>query len=325
MNIVAYCFVVRYDLTDDKRYSLHDTTRSLLKDLDGELTATLYLDGEINAGFQRLRQATLDFLAECDIYAPCRLRAAEEQDYKQLEKAGITPIVIHEREKDGRTAQTTVWPYLQLQYNGRTALVSLLCNNRSLSGEENLNRSIETIEYQVAEAIHHLTQDETAKIAFLEGHGELPEQNVLDITMALSRYFQVDRGTLGNDASVLNDYQAVVIADPQQAFSETDKYILDSYVQQGGNILWLLNGVQFSNDILSSHGFTPAIQLDLNLTDMLFRYGVKILPALIQDQQCAVIPVDVSANEEQPNYQPLPWYYAPVLLTSQGGSGMPCR
>ena len=86
---------------------------------------------------------------------------------------------------------------------------------------------------------------------------------------------------------------------------------------QGGRILWVVNGVQFSNRTLSQSGMTPIIPLDLNISDMLFRYGIRINPALVQDLQCMPVPVDVSDNAQQPNWQPMPWTYAPLLLTSQ--------
>lgn len=315
LNVVAYCFVVRYDLTDDKRYSLHPATCSLLAALDDEVQVTLYLDGELNAGFVRLRTAVEDMVEE--------LRAKNSHfrmvrgSADEAERLGLSPVVVHERARDGRTAQTPVYPYARLQYKNRSTVLTLLNNQRGQSGEENLNSSIENLEYLFADGLHQLCRNGVERIAFLEGHGELPEPYVQDVTMALSRYFQVDRGVLGTDAEVLNDYRAVIIADPQTPFSEADKYILDHYVQQGGNILWLVNGVRLSSDMLSTDGYTPVIALDLNLTDMWFRYGVRMNAALLQDRQCMPVPVNVAGAGEPANYQPMPWYYAPLLLTSQ--------
>ena len=50
---------------------------------------------------------------------------------------------------------------------------------------------------------------------------------------------------------------------------------------------------------------------------MLFRYGIRVNPSLLQDVQCLPVPVNVSSDPQQPNYQPVPWYYGPILLTSQ--------
>jgi ABC-2 type transport system permease protein len=195
-------------------------------------------------------------------------------------------------------------------------VVELLRNNRGLSGEENLNHSIENLEFAFVEAIHTLSRDSIEKIAFLEGHGELGEREVFDLSQALSRYYQIDRGTLGNETDILNDYRVVIIADPQEPFSEKDKYILDQYLMQGGRILWVVNGVRFSDEYLSQSGMTPVIPLELQIDDMLFRYGVRVNATLVQDLQCLPVPVDVSSDPQQPNWQPMPWTYAPLLLTS---------
>ena len=120
------------------------------------------------------------------------------------------------------------------------------------------------------------------------------------------------------DAHILDGYQAILILAPQTAFSDQERFIIDQYLMRGGAVLWALNGVQLSEEVLQKDGFTPIIPLDLGLTDLLFRYGVRVNPALVQDVQCLPIPVNVSSDAEHPNFQPMPWTYAPLLLTSQG-------
>lgn len=314
VNLLVNLYVVRWDMTDDHRYSIAPTTKQLLQTLDEPLEVTILLDGELNTGFQRLQRATIELLEEFQARSEntsIRYRVSTENIPQ-----GIPPTVIHERTHKGQTAQTTVYPFALLHYKGQTSVVELLRNNRGLSGEENLNHSIENLEFAFVEAIHTLTRDSIEKIAFLEGHGELSEREVFDLSQALSRYYQIDRGTLGNETDILNDYRVVIIADPQEPFSEMDKYILDQYLMQGGRILWVVNGVRFSDEYLSQSGMTPVIPLELQIDDMLFRYGVRVNATLVQDLQCLPVPVDVSSDPQQPNWQPMPWTYAPLLLTS---------
>ena len=314
INVSVGYVVCRWDMTDDKRYSISEATKMLLQELDEPIGVTLLLDGELNSGFVRLKKATEEMVDELGIYAGegLQILPATEELTKQF-----TPTVIHERTHKGQTAQTTVYPYAVVSYKGKNAAVQLLKNQRGLRGEENLNHSIENLEYAFVDAIRSLTQTRVEKIAFLEGHGELDERYVYDLTQALAQYYQVDRGVLGLQTGVLDAYKVVIIADPQTAFSETDKYILDQYLMQGGSILWVVNGVQFSDDYLSTQGMTPIVALDLNINDMLFRYGVRVNHGLVQDLQCMPVPVDVSQDASQPNWQPMPWTYAPLLLTSQ--------
>lgn len=311
---------VRWDLTDDKHYSLSEASKALLKQTDAPVEVTLLLDGDLNAGFKRLKKATEETLEEMSVYAQITNHKSQITN-GVADSLGLRPIVIHERTQNGKTAQTTVYPYALMQYKGRKAVVTLLKNTRGLSGEENLNASIENLEFAFMEALHLLTQTETPRIAILEGHGEPDEAHTYDLMSALSKYFQIDRGALNSDAMnihALDGYKAVLIVSPQTAFSEAERFVIDQYIMRGGTVLWTLNGVQFSQDVLQREGFTPIVALDLGLTEMLFRYGVRVNPALVQDIQCLPIPVNVSSDPQQPNFQPLPWTYAPLLLTSEG-------
>ena len=309
----------------------------MLSSLDNTAEVTLLLGGDLNAGFRRLKKATEETLEELDVYADIRLKdeasATELLHDGRMDSLGLRPIVIHEREQNGKTAQTTVWPYAIIDYNGRRAVVTLLKNTRGLSGEENLNASIEQLEFAFMEALHLLQQTETPRVAILEGHGEPDEAHTYDLMSALSKYFQVDRGQIEAyphplpegkgekntiDIHILDGYKAVIIVNPQTAFSEAERFVIDQYIMRGGAVLWSLNGVKLSEEVLQREGFTPILPLDLGLTDMLFRYGVRVNPALVQDIQCLPIPVNVSSDPEQPNLQPMPWTYAPLLLTSQG-------
>jgi len=321
LNAAAYLLPVRWDMTDDKHYSLSEASKTLLRQTDAPIEVTVLLEGDLNSGFRRLKKATEETLAEMAIYADIKdLNALK--DLK--DSLGLRPILIHEREQNGKTAQTTVYPYALMTYKGKRAIVTLLKNTRGLSGEENLNASIEQLEFAFMEALQLLLQRETPRVAILEGHGEPDEAHTYDLMSALSKYFQVDRGTIANsmepatDSHILDGYKAVIIAAPKTAFDERERFVIDQYIMRGGTVLWAIDGVRFSEQVLQSEGFTPVLPLELGLTEMLFRYGVRVNPALVQDIQCLPIPVNVSSDPQQPNLQPMPWTFAPLLLTSQG-------
>ena len=341
LNVAAYLLPVRWDMTDDKPYRLRKASKALLRQSDAPIEVTLLLEGDLNAGFRRLKKATEETIAEMNVFGDVRCTMYDVQftmhnsqfTIHDADSLGLRPIVIHEREQNGKTAQTTVYPYAIMSYKGRKAVVRLLKNTRGLSGEENLNASIEQLEFAFMEALHLLQQTETPRVAILEGHGEPDEAHTYDLMSALSKYFQVDRGRLASndgmsataslndeliDVHILDGYKAVIVLNPQTAFSEQERFVIDQYIMRGGAVLWSLNGVRFSETVLQSEGFTPILPLELGLTDMLFRYGVRVNPALVQDVQCLPIPVNVSSDPSQPNLQPMPWTYAPLLLTSQG-------
>jgi ABC-2 type transport system permease protein len=85
---------------------------------------------------------------------------------------------------------------------------------------------------------------------------------------------------------------------------------------RGGRVLWMLDGAQMSSDMLSEGGATPLIALDVNLNDQLFRYGVRLTPTIVEDMQCAYMPINVARPTEQPRFEPIPWFYTPLLQGS---------
>jgi ABC-2 type transport system permease protein len=316
------------DLTSDKRYSISEQSKMLMGSINSPMEVTVYLDGELNPGFLHLKKATTEMLDELSVYAKKPINVTyinpavasnndeREQKYNELASRGLTPTAVYERDKEGKSIQKVIFPWVEINYQGKKIAVSLLKNILGNSAQENLNASIENLEFELTDGIRQAANTEVRKIAFIEGHGELSERETYDISKALSHYFQIDRGILGTNASILKDYKAIIIAKPTQPFSETDKFIVDQYIMNGGNVLWLIDGVRIAKENLSSTGLSPALGLDLNLTDQLFRYGVRINPVLLQDVQCASVPVNIAANGDKPQFEAAPWFYAPLLLTS---------
>lgn len=328
LALLSVFFFFRIDLTSEKRYSISQPTKALLKKANAPLKVSIYLEGDLNPGFTRLKNSTKSLLDEMSVYAAegidmefinpstAATQAEREQKYLELEAEGMTPTAIYERDKEGKSIQKIVFPWVKMTYGNKTVVVNLLKNIRGLQGEENLNISIENLEFEITDGIRRLINSQVSKIAFIEGHGELNEAETYDISKVLSRYFQIDRGTLATDATILAEYKAIIIAKPTQPFSESDKYIIDQYIMNGGKVLWLMDGVRVSMENLSTTGISPAIALDLNLDDLLFKYGIRIQPVLLQDVQCASVPVNIAPEGAQPQFEPTPWFFAPLLLTS---------
>lgn len=328
LAFLSVFFFFRIDLTSEKRYSISQPTKTLLKKANAPLEVSIYLDGDLNPGFTRLKNSAKNLLDEMSVYAAegidmefinpstAATQAEREQKYLELEAEGMTPTAIYERDKEGKSIQKIVFPWVKMTYGNKTVVVNLLKNIRGLQGEENLNISIENLEFEITDGIRRLINSQVSKIAFIEGHGELNEAQTYDISKVLSRYFQIDRGTLATDATILAEYKAIIIAKPTQPFSESDKYIIDQYIMNGGKVLWLMDGVRVSMENLSTTGISPAIALDLNLDDLLFKYGIRIQPVLLQDVQCASVPVNIAPEGAQPQFEPTPWFFAPLLLTS---------
>lgn len=330
--IIAFAVVisflkVRIDLTEDKRYTLSDSTIDILREIDNELYIQVFLDGEMPIPFKRLRSSVEDMLEEFrnasgkkldyDFINPSGGSSREEREalYKSLISKGLNPVNIQAGDEEGGSSQRIIFPGMIVNYNGAEVPVNFLKNNPLISAEENLLHSIEGLEYEMIQTVAVITSDTIRKVAFLEGHGEYSEVEVADITLNLAKYFTIDRGVIGGMPGILDQYSALIIAGPSREFDEKDKFVIDQYIMNGGKVIWLLEEVNVNNDSLV-YGETAALYRPLNIEDQLFRYGARINPVIIKDLDCMIIRLAVMTEGTRQQFVPVPWVYFPLLSPS---------
>ncbi len=323
--IVLSIFHYRFDLTSEKRYTLSEYTRQTLRQLDQPVSLKIYLEGDLNIPFHKMQQRLKETLGEFRVYAGRNFtwefinpfkgkdRKATDDFLNELLSRGLRPTNIIDRDKEGGTAEKLIIPGGIFTFGENEVPVNFLKNNPAATAEENINTSMESFEYELMRIISSFTADSAEKVAFIEGHGEFNEFQVADMSDELRWNFQVDRGRINGIPGVLDEYKAVIIAGPGRAFSEQDKFVIDQYIMNGGKVLWFIDMVNASLDsIASGNAFLSMIKA-LNLEDLLFRYGVRINPVLIQDIQCASVPVNVALAGNAPDFRPAPWLYSPLL------------
>jgi ABC-2 type transport system permease protein len=329
VNVIVQHIFFRIDLTTEKRYTISDESKKILSDLKEVVFIRVYLDGDLNIPFKKFQGNIRDFLDELHVYGRNNIqyeffnpledisKQAQGKTIQELYDKGLRPTNILQRDKEGGTSEKIIFPSAIIRYKDFEIPLNLLVNNPGQNSEQNLNSSKESLEYSFISAIKNITSNKTEKIAFIEGHGELNEYEVNDISNELSKSYQVDRGTINGKPGILDEYKAIIIAKPVVPFSEPDKFVIDQYIMNGGKVLWLIDAVQVSLDSMIN-GNTMAINLQLNLDDLLFRYGFRINPVLVQDIQCNLIPVNVALQGSNPNFKPVPWLYFPLISPHPG-------
>ena len=321
LNIFAAYFFFRIDLTEDKRYSIHETTKTLLQNITDPIYVKVYLAGDLPAGFKRLQEATQAMLEEFKVYAHHRLqyRCIDPDEWStqqkktlipQLIEKGIQPTNLHAREK-GKKIEKLIFPGALVGYQDKDEGVMLLQGNKWALPEEILNQSIEGLEYALSRAINKLINPTRKKVALVRGHGEPDTLRLSGLMKALQEYYEVYFINFAKEKQRMH-YDALLITKPQQAFSEKEKYELDQYIMQGGKVLFFLDRIRIDMDSLR-HGGTFALPLDVGLDDQLFRYGVRMNPDLIQDLQAGVYPVITGNFGHQPQVNLLPWPFFPII------------
>ncbi|KAA3652465.1 MAG: gliding motility-associated ABC transporter substrate-binding protein GldG, partial [Bacteroidetes bacterium] len=342
LNFIAKFIFHRFDLTSEKRYSISEPTRQLISNLEDQVYISVYLEGNFPASFKRLRNETKEMLDEFQSYSNGKIdfdfiNPSDNPDIKQRDKVyknlydkGLKPTDLEIKDEDG-ISKKVVWPGAIAVYQGIETPIQLLKSQFGAPPEVVLNRSIESLEFEIASAIKKITSPYIERIAFIEGHGELNKYETADIVRSLREYYEVERiridgninslsardYTDSSTADVSNKFVLAIIAGPDSAFTEKDKFIIDQFIMHGGKVVWLVNHVQASMDSLNpKNSFTTTgIPKELNLDDQLFHYGVRINRDLVQDLRAAPIPVVSGQYGTQAKTQLYPWLFYPLIFS----------
>ncbi|MGL4364272.1 MAG: gliding motility-associated ABC transporter substrate-binding protein GldG [Bacteroidales bacterium] len=323
--ICSYLVALRIDLTADNRYTLSTRTQELLNKQNEPILIRVYLQGEMPVAMRTLQRAIQTTLTDMRAQTKGKLHVVwedlnegktqknREERYREIMRKGLLPFTIHEKNNKGGSSQIDLFPGAIVAMKGKQLAVNFLQSNSQISLEENINNAIQNLEYALVNAIAQLGQTDLKKIAFVDGHGELTASQVGDVTRELNSFYEINRVQLYGDINALNNYDIAIIAKPTQAFSEDDKLVIDQYIMRGGKVFWLIDPVLVHEDSLAKGNLTFGFSNDHNLDDMLFRYGVRVNTNVVQDLQCAMIPVNMSPAGMPAKFAPMPWTYFPLL------------
>lgn len=338
LNVIGGYVFTRFDLTSEKRYTLSPATKDVLTKLDDIVYFKIYLEGEFPAGFKKLRKETKEMLDEFRAYNPlisyefinptANADAQERNEtIKDLAARGLEPTELQLRTNDGRE-QKVIFPGALVMYRDKELPLDLLDNQLNVSPETVLNNSIQNLEFKLADVIQKLSQLQKPQLAFIDGHGELNQSETYDIVQTLKQNYTVTHITIGGQVSaltrrtepdskgnvrVLPNFAAIVIARPTLPFDEKDKFIIDQYIMYGGKVLWLVEPVLASMDSLQMNESTVGVDLNVNLDDQLFKYGVRLNRNLVLDLNSASIPLRTGQVGGQAQIEFFRWNYFPLL------------
>ena len=322
INSISGKIHIRKDLTADRRYTLSAQTLNELAKSDQDIYIKVYLKGDFPLEFNRLAKYVRQHLEELKAYSP-RLHfrfvkpAGKE---KELIKKGMEPVRLTVEEKNAMT-EKIIFPWAEMHTGGKSTVIPLLPASDMQSSDQ-LQAAMENMEYAFTRALHFLQSNKRKSIAVMRGNGELDNIFLLDFLSAVKEKNNLAEYSLlqaeehpVKTLKELSAYDMILVAKPTRAFSETQKYILDQYILNGGRSMWLLDYNTADIDSLRSTGRNVVIARDLNLTDMLFAYGVRIHYDIVQDAYAAPIPIATGNINGKPQFTTLPWTYFPLVRT----------
>ena len=321
LNLINQSFYKRFDLTQDKRYTLSETTNTILSKVDKRLYITVYLEGDFPSEFKRLQVETRQYLEELAAKNSNIKIHFENPDNQREEliKKGMIPSQLTV-EENGKLSEAIIFPWAEINFGEQTKIISLLPTAIVPSQEEQLQKAIENLEYSFSNAINTITQKRQKKIAFLTGNGQLEDIYLISFLSKVSEKYRLAKFTLDavaeNPQKTLQDlstFDLAIIAKPTLKFTSEEKFTIDQFIANGGKTLWMLDNVQADQDSLFNSGKMLAYPTDLNLTDLLFSYGIRINTTLIKDLYAAKIALATGTIGNQTQFQNLDWFYHPLV------------
>ncbi len=329
---ISGVFGTRLDLTQEKRYTLSEPTKKILKEIEKPLSVEVYLEGDFPASFRQLQQETRFMLEEFSkinpkisykFIDPIKTKMSKDT----LAAMGMQPSILPDM-KDGRISEIVLFPYAALRYDEYGTSVPLIVSQTGISAEEQLSLSIENLEYNLISNIRTLTQEKRKNVGILINQDELrPEEFSGFMEMALENYNagpiipSNQQELTYADMPLLEQAHALVIAKPRKAFTENEKVLLDQYIMKGGKTLWMMDAVNAEMDTLLHTDKIMAYPIDLNMTDFFFNYGIRINAGLVKDKQkAALLRLQTGEVAGNPQYTSFMWPYFPLGISETKNS-----
>ncbi|MDP5081614.1 MAG: gliding motility-associated ABC transporter substrate-binding protein GldG [Winogradskyella sp.] len=331
VNIMASKLYHRFDLTKDSRYTLSDASIALVSDLDSPLVIDVFLEGDFPSEFRLLQTEVKQIIDEFQLETnqifinyinPIEDETTRDRNIEELTKSGLEPY-INTDNSTGKVTKEIIFPWAFASYKDETVKISLLKRSITQGLKEQINTSVQSLEYAFADGFSKLVNPKAKKIAILKGNGQLDDLYIADFLKTMQLYYNIAPFTLDSVASNpegtlknLKEFDLIVATKPSEPFTENEKLVLDQYTMSGGKSLWLTEAVIMDKDSLfNDSGSGVSIMRDLNLNDFFFKYGIRINPSLVKDLYSAPIMLAIGEGS-QAQLQPLQWQYSPLAASN---------
>lgn len=331
INYAASVFHARLDLTKEKRYTLSKATRDLLKNLEDDVQIDVFLKGQFPAGFKKLANSTNEFLQLMKdrngsklhyrfISPQEEIAGSPGKTYEDtLIGLGANAINLTVQVAEGQENKR-VYPVALMRYKDRQTLVNLYSGGKRMITPVEMNSAEALMEYQFAKALDGLITTDKPLVGYSSGNGE-PDLEIdyktVDFQMSLSKDFKLFTLNLNRQPVIPDTFKVLLVVKPTIQFTEAEKLKIDQYLMRGGKLLLFIDNLIAEQDSLRTVKETVAFDRNLNLTDQLFRYGVRINTDLVMDLQCDYMPFVVGGDMQNPQFEFLKWNYYP-LFESKG-------
>ena len=330
VNYIAKQGHTRIDLTQDKRYTLSEVSKKTLAKIQNPIVIDVLLKGNIPTEFKKLQTETIQLLDEyaatnnniiVNFVNPLEGEEHPESVIQELINNGYQPLQITQNEA-GKSSIEYIFPWAVISDGKKSERVRLFVNKLGATDQEQVQNSVQKLEYNFTDALYKFALDKKKKIAVLRSNGALEDIYMADFLKTAREYYFIAPFTLDsvatNPEKTLHDlekFDLLLVPKPTEPFTDAQKQVVDQYIMNGGRALWLIDNVAVSlEDMYKTGGMTMAMPINLNLTDMFFQYGFRINYTLVNDLYFSEIIV-ATGNGSQTRYMPIPWVYNPLVIS----------
>ena len=330
VNYIAKQWHTRIDLTQDKRYTLSEVSKKTLAKIQNPIVIDVLLKGNIPTEFKKLQTETIQLLDEyaatnnniiVNFVNPLEGEEHPESVIQELINNGYQPLQITQNEA-GKSSIEYIFPWAVISDGKKSERVRLFVNKLGATDQEQVQNSVQKLEYNFTDALYKFALDKKKKIAILRSNGALEDIYMADFLKTAREYYFIAPFTLDsvatNPEKTLHDlekFDLLLVPKPTEPFTDAQKQVVDQYIMNGGRALWLIDNVAVSlEDMYKTGGMTMAMPVNLNLTDMFFQYGFRINYTLVNDLYFSEIIV-ATGDGSQTRYMPIPWVYNPLVIS----------
>lgn len=276
VNFFSYQMFFKWDLTENDIFSISTATKKTLKDLDDIVVIKAYFSDNLPGYIMSIRQSVKDILDEYQSYSDGRVRVEyidpgdDEELQQELYMIGIPQLTFDVLEKDKREL-VNGYLGLSIGYGGNIEAIPAVKQDTS------------DLEYQLTTAIKKVTSDQAATLGFLSSNGTavLAEQMKAanDELSGLYNIRQVDLS--GEEPAIQGNIDTLVAVGPSEELSEQAVAAVREYLDQGGSLVLLDDGVKIGEGLNASRN-------NSGFNQILKDYGIKINNDLVGDTQSGI-------------------------------------
>lgn len=341
--IYAISFLrVRVDLTAEKRFSLSKSSIAVLENCQEPIQIQVFLTGDLPTDYKKLSLSVKDMLEELQLYSHNQISfkfvkpdegiAEDSIKYQLYDSLSRLGVVFEQaqttQQQAGKQTIQQIIPSALVTINNKMPIAIDLRSSRKIYKQFNVINEIPTedieatrnaaealLEFKFINAIDKLTRQYVPTVAYVTGNGEPIDLKVNDLGQSLRNDYKLGVFNLKAAYPDATKIDALLIVKPTIPFTDSDKLKLDQYVMNGGKIIWCIDKLHAELDsLMRTKGEYTAFDRNLNIDELLFKYGVRINGDLLQDLLCSKIPLVVGRNPDgSPKMQRMPWPYYPLL------------